>query len=150
MFVVDLIPCLCLTVPPYPKSNSKRDFGRREEVPPRSRAAINYGSRVATERRSYKHDDYPSRGSGYSDVAPRSASRTSARGVYVDDGYDRRVERLPPTYREGRARDHDTMSGSKRPCSALVSLLLYWKMRFQLQRPILFYFFHFPILIVEH
>ncbi|XXG75714.1 hypothetical protein AAC387_Pa08g0227 [Persea americana] len=106
-------------VPPYPKSNSKRDFGRREEVPPRSRAAVNYGSRVATERRSYKHDDYPSHGSGYSDVAPRSASRTSARGVYVDDGYDRRVERPPPTYREGRARDHDTMSGSKRPCSAL-------------------------------
>ncbi|KAJ8649950.1 hypothetical protein MRB53_002973 [Persea americana] len=105
--------------PSYPKSSSKRDFSRRGEVTPRSRAAVGYGSRIAAERRSsYRDEAYPSRGSGYSDVAPRSASRTAAT-AYVDEGYGQRIERVPPSYREGRGHDYDSLSGSKRPYSAL-------------------------------
>lgn len=136
-----------MTVSPYPKSSSKRDSGRREEVPPRSRAAVDYGSRVAAERRPYKHDDYPSRGSGYSDVAPRSASRTTARGMYVDDGYDRRVER-PPSYRDGRGRYYDSMSGSKRPYSALVSLT-YFLLVAEVQVAITLFSFFFRLHILS-
>ncbi|XP_010274520.1 PREDICTED: heterogeneous nuclear ribonucleoprotein R-like isoform X2 [Nelumbo nucifera] len=107
-------------VPSYPKSSSKRDYGRREELPPRSRAAADYGSRVVTERRSSYRDDYPSRGPGYADdVPPRSASRTAARRPYMDEGYARRFERPPPSYREGRAREYDSLSGAKRSYSAL-------------------------------
>lgn len=105
---------------PYPKSTVKRDYGRRDELPPpRSRAPVDYGSRAVPERRpsSYR-DDYSSRGSGYSDL-PRGTSRTSARRAYVDDGYSQRFERHPPSYREGRGRDYETVSGSKRPYSSL-------------------------------
>ncbi|XP_043716123.1 nucleolin [Telopea speciosissima] len=103
----------------YPKSSSKRDYGRREELPPRSRAAADYGSRVAAERRSSYRDEYASHGSGYADDMPRGSSRTAARRAYVDESYGRRFERPPPSYREGRARDYDSISGSKRPYSAL-------------------------------
>ncbi|KAJ4957529.1 hypothetical protein NE237_024640 [Protea cynaroides] len=103
----------------YPKSSSKRDYGRREELPPRSRAAADYGSRVAAERRSSYRDEYVSHGSGYADDMPRG-SRSASRRAYVDESYARRFERAPPTsYREGRARDYDSISGSKRPYSAL-------------------------------
>lgn len=105
-------------VPSYPKSGLKREYGRRDEVPPpRSRAPLDYGSRVVPDRRPYR-DDYPSRGSGYSDM-PRSTSRGAARRPYVDDGYGQRFERPPPSYREGRARDYDSVSGSKRPYSVV-------------------------------
>ncbi|XP_021641036.2 heterogeneous nuclear ribonucleoprotein Q isoform X2 [Hevea brasiliensis] len=104
----------------YPKSSLKREYSQRDELPPpRSRAPVDYGSRAIPERRpsSYR-DDYSSRGSGYSDF-PRGTSRTSARRAYVDDGYGQRFERHPPNYREGRARDYDSISGSKRPYSSM-------------------------------
>ncbi|KAF3445610.1 hypothetical protein FNV43_RR10786 [Rhamnella rubrinervis] len=107
-------------VPSYPKSSLKRDYGRRDELPPpRSRAAADYGSRVVPDRRTSYKDDYSSRGAGYYEP-PRSTSRTMSRRAYVDDGYGQRFERPPPpppSYREGRARDYDSISGSKRPYS---------------------------------
>ncbi|KAJ0054068.1 hypothetical protein Pint_00061 [Pistacia integerrima] len=105
-------------VPSYPKSSFKREYSQRDEVPPRSRAPVDYGSRVVADRRQSYRDDYPSRGSGYSDM-PRSTSRTATRRPYVDDGYGQRFERPPPSYREGRARDYDSVSGSKRPYSSI-------------------------------
>ncbi|KAJ9171158.1 hypothetical protein P3X46_014558 [Hevea brasiliensis] len=106
--------------PSYPKSSLKREYGWRDELPPpRSRAPVDYGSRAVLERRpsSYR-DDYSSRGSGYSDL-PRGTSRTSARRAYVDDSYGQRLERHPPNYHEGRARDYESISGSKRPYSSM-------------------------------
>ncbi|XP_027186624.1 uncharacterized protein [Cicer arietinum] len=109
----------------YSKISTKRDYGRREDLPPpRSRVAVDYGSRVSSERRpSYR--DYPPRGSGYSDL-PRSTTRAAPRRGYVDDGYSQRYERPPPppptahpSYREGRARDYDSLSGSKRSYAAV-------------------------------
>lgn len=115
------IHCLCFSVPAYPKPNLKRDYGRREEVPLRSRPAVDYGSRVAPERRPSYRDDYATRGSGYNDI-PRNTSRTAARRTYEDDAYGQRFERPPPpSYREGRPRDYDSIAGSKRPYGALVS-----------------------------
>lgn len=118
------------TVPSYPKSGLKREYSRRDEIPPpRSRAITDYGSRVVAERRPSYRDDYPSRGHGYSDP-PRSTSRTSARRAYVDDGYGQRFDRPPPppppppSYREGRPRDYDSISGSKRPYSAMVGFTI--------------------------
>ncbi|GMP62165.1 hypothetical protein CsSME_00024365 [Camellia sinensis var. sinensis] len=105
-------------VPSYPKSSLKRDYGRRDELPPRGRAVAEYPSRVPAERRPSYKDDYSSRGSGYSDL-PRTTSRNAARRAYVDEGYGQRFERPPPSYREGRGRDYDPMSGSKRPYSAM-------------------------------
>lgn len=73
---------------------------------------------MASQRRPSSYRDYPARDSGYSD--PHSnASRTAPRRGYLDDGYDRRLERPPPpsphlSYHEGRPRDYDTLSGSKR------------------------------------
>ncbi|XP_042493003.1 heterogeneous nuclear ribonucleoprotein Q-like [Macadamia integrifolia] len=104
----------------YSRGSSKRDYGRHEELPPRSRGAADYGSRVAAERRfSYRNEsDY--RRSGYPEDGPRGSSRTTAGRPYVDESYARRFERPPPSnYREGRARDYDSISGSKRPYSAL-------------------------------
>ncbi|GAU20237.1 hypothetical protein TSUD_353010 [Trifolium subterraneum] len=108
----------------YSKSSVKRDYGRREDLPPpRSRVAADYGSRMASERRpSYR--DYPPRGSDYSDI-PRSTARAAPRRGYVDDGYSQRYERPPPppaphsSYREGRPRDYDAISGSKRSYAAV-------------------------------
>lgn len=118
----------CLTVPTYPKSSFKRDYGRRDDLPPpRSRAAVDYSSRAMPERRQSYRDDYSTRGPGYADP-PRSTSRSTARRAYVDDSYGQRFERHPPPppppsyHREGRARDYDSISGSKRPYSALVSV----------------------------
>lgn len=115
-------------VPSYTKSSLKREYSRRDELPPpRSRAPADYGSRVVPERRTSYRDDYSSRGPGYSDP-PRSTSRTATRRAYVDDGYVQRFERPPPpppSYREGRARDYDSISGSKRPYSSLVSVTFF-------------------------
>ncbi|WCJ23046.1 RNA-binding (RRM/RBD/RNP motifs) family protein [Euphorbia peplus] len=106
--------------PSYSKSGPKREYGRRDELPPpRSRAPVDYGSRAVLERRASSYrDDYSSRGSGYSDI-PRGPSRTSGRRAYVDDGYSQRIERQPPSYREERVRDYDSISGSKRPYSTM-------------------------------
>ncbi|KAF3967397.1 hypothetical protein CMV_008605 [Castanea mollissima] len=109
-------------VPSYPKSSLKREYGRRDDLPPpRSRAPADYGPRAVPERRQSYRDDYSSRGPGYSDL-PGSTSRPAARRAYVDDGYGQRFERPPPpppSYREGRPRDYDSISGSKRPYAAL-------------------------------
>ncbi|KAJ7961978.1 Heterogeneous nuclear ribonucleoprotein like [Quillaja saponaria] len=107
-------------VPSYPKSSMKRDYSRREDIPPpRSRAPADYGSRVVTERRPSYRDNYSARGPAYSEL-PRSTSRTAPRRAYVDDGYGQRFERPPPpSYREGRARDYETISGSKRPYATM-------------------------------
>ncbi|CAL1388892.1 unnamed protein product [Linum trigynum] len=109
-------------VPSYPKSSLKREYTRRDEVPPpRSRAAIDYSSRDIPERRQSYRDEYSLRGSGYPDL-PRSSSRGSARRAYVDEAYVQRFERPPPSYREGRARDYDSFSGSKRPYSMMADI----------------------------
>ncbi|KAK9911138.1 hypothetical protein M0R45_035061 [Rubus argutus] len=112
-------------VPTYPKSSFKREYGRRDDLPPpRSRAAVDYSSRAMPERRQSYRDDYSTRGPSYADP-PRSTSRSTARRAYVDDSYGQRFERHPPPppppsyHREGRARDYDSISGSKRPYSAL-------------------------------
>lgn len=108
----------------YPKSSMKRDYGRPVDLPPpRSRVSADYGSQVVSQRGpSYR--DYPARDSGYPDLH-RDTSRTAPRRGYLDDGYDRRLERPPSpsprlSYRERRPRDYDTLSGSKRPYAAIV------------------------------
>lgn len=98
---------------------------RREEVPPpRSRPVSGYSSRDPSDRRMSYRDDYSSRGSGYPDL-PRGPSRAAPRSDYVDDGYGQRYERPPPAYREARGREYDSLSGSKRPYTALVSKIAY-------------------------
>ncbi|PIA31041.1 hypothetical protein AQUCO_05300104v1 [Aquilegia coerulea] len=106
-------------VPSYPRSSSKREFDRRDELPPRSRVPVDYGSRAAPERRSSYKVDYAPRGSSYPDDVARGSTRAAPRRAYVDEGYERRFERPPPSYREGRPRDYDSMSGTKRQYSAL-------------------------------
>uniref|UniRef100_A0A2P2KFU3 Uncharacterized protein MANES_05G056900 n=1 Tax=Rhizophora mucronata TaxID=61149 RepID=A0A2P2KFU3_RHIMU len=106
-------------VPSYPKTSLKREYGRRDELPPpRGRSSVDYSSRVVPERRPSYRDEFSSHGSGYADH-PRGTSRTSARRTYVDDSYPQRFERHPPSYREGHPRDYDPMSGSKRPYSVM-------------------------------
>ncbi|XP_055807255.1 heterogeneous nuclear ribonucleoprotein Q-like isoform X2 [Solanum dulcamara] len=101
----------------YPKNNLKREYGRREEIsPPRGRAIAEYPSRVHSDRRASYRDEYSSRGSGYPEL-PRG-THSAARRAYVDDGYGQRFERPPPSYREGRGREYDSVSGSKRPYTA--------------------------------
>lgn len=104
----------------------RREYSRRDELPPpRSRAAAYYGPRAIPERHQSYRDDYTVRGPGYSDLPRTTTSRPAARRAYVDDGYGQRFERPPPpppSYREARARDYDSMSGSKRPYAALVSI----------------------------
>ncbi|XP_006338911.1 nucleolin-like isoform X1 [Solanum tuberosum] len=105
-------------VPSYPKSSLKREYGRREEIPPpKSRAVAEYPSRVHSDRRASYRDEYSSRGSGYPEL-PRG-THSAARRAYVDDGYGQRFERPPPSYREGRGREYDSASGSKRPYTAV-------------------------------
>uniref|UniRef100_M8BJ40 Heterogeneous nuclear ribonucleoprotein Q n=1 Tax=Aegilops tauschii TaxID=37682 RepID=M8BJ40_AEGTA len=102
--------------PVYPKRSPRREYGRRDEpLPPRSRATFaDYSARVPVDRRHTYRDDYSPRESAYSDLAPRSAPRFSDRRAYADDGYVEKIDRPLPTYREGRGRDYDTISGSKR------------------------------------
>ncbi|OEL19082.1 Heterogeneous nuclear ribonucleoprotein Q [Dichanthelium oligosanthes] len=102
--------------PVYPKRSPRREYGRRDDLPPpRSRAAIDYSPRVPVDRRPSFRDDYSPRGSGYSDLGPRSAPRLSDRRAYPDDSYGGKFDRPLPAYRESRGRDYDTISGSKRP-----------------------------------
>ncbi|KAG6504091.1 hypothetical protein ZIOFF_036419 [Zingiber officinale] len=103
----------------YPRISDRRDYVRRDDLPPpRSRPVPEYGSRVPIERVPSYRDDYSFRGPGYSELPPRSASRPSDRRVYIDDDYERKLER-PLTYREGRSRDYVSVSGSKRPYSEM-------------------------------
>jgi len=119
--------CLC-TAPVYPKRSPRREYGRRDELPPsRSRATIDYSSRVPVDRRPSLRDDSSPRGSGYSDLGPRSAPRLSDRRAYADDSYGGKFDRPLPAYREGRGRDYDTISGSKRPYAELVSVVYLFK-----------------------
>ncbi|KAG2326122.1 hypothetical protein Bca52824_008850 [Brassica carinata] len=106
-------------VPPYPKASLKRDYGRRDDIlPPRSRPAVSYSSRLSPERHLSYRDDYAPRDSGYSDL-PRGSSRLEMRRPYGDDLYSPRFER-PPSYSEGRSRAYDEpLPGSKRPYAAL-------------------------------
>ncbi|KAI3449040.1 hypothetical protein Pfo_005705 [Paulownia fortunei] len=106
-------------VPPYPKSGLNRDYGHREELPPRSRAPTDYSSRFPSDRRASFIDDYSPRGSGYPDLPRGGTSRSIDRRAYVDDGYNQRYERPPLTYREGHGREYDSLSGSKRPYTAM-------------------------------
>ncbi|KAF8776216.1 hypothetical protein HU200_003752 [Digitaria exilis] len=102
--------------PVYPKRSPRREYGRRDELPPpRSRVVLDYSPRVPVDRRPSFRDDYSPRGSGYSDLGPRSAPRLSDRRAYPDDGYGGKFDRPLPTYRESRVRDYDTIAGSKRP-----------------------------------
>ncbi|CAO2043198.1 unnamed protein product [Urochloa humidicola] len=102
--------------PVYPKRSPRREYMRRDELPPpRSRAALDYSPRVPVDRRPSFRDDYSPRGSGYSDLGPRSAPRLSDRRAYPDDSYGGKYDRPLPAYRESRGRDYDTISGSKRP-----------------------------------
>ncbi|XP_057807483.1 uncharacterized protein LOC131022102 isoform X2 [Salvia miltiorrhiza] len=107
-------------VPSYPKSGLKRDYGHREELSSRSRAAaIDYNSRPTSDRRAPYRDDYPPRPSGYPDMPRGGAARSTGRRTYDDDEYNERYERPPPSYHEGRGREYDSMSGSKRPYAAV-------------------------------
>ncbi|GFP90496.1 heterogeneous nuclear ribonucleoprotein q [Phtheirospermum japonicum] len=108
-------------VPSYSKSGLKRDYGHREELHPRSRAApVDYSNRAALDRRMAYRDDYPPpRAPAYPDYPRGDAPRSTARRPYVDDGYSQRYERPPSTYRETRGREYDSMSGSKRPYAAV-------------------------------
>lgn len=103
----------------------KRDYGRSVDLPPpRNRVSEDYGSQVASQRRpSYR--DYPARVSGYPDLH-RSTPRVVPRRDSLDDGYGQRLERPPPppphlSHREGQPHDYDTLSGSKRPYTAIVN-----------------------------
>ncbi|KAL2460937.1 RNA-binding (RRM/RBD/RNP motif) family protein [Abeliophyllum distichum] len=102
----------------YPKRGLNKDYDRREELPPRSRAATDYSSRTFSDRHESYGGDYSFRASGYSDLPRAVASRTTERRAHVDDGYGQRYERPPTTYHEGRAREYDSMSGSKRTYAA--------------------------------
>ncbi|XP_076950476.1 uncharacterized protein LOC143623455 [Bidens hawaiensis] len=117
-------------VPSHPKSSLKREYSRREELPPRSRAVVDYGPppRSAPERHSSYRDSYhPTRvpPPAYADI-PRGPSHSSSRrAAYADSGNYREIrprdyERPPPSYRETRPRDYEPpVSGSKRSYAAL-------------------------------
>lgn len=123
------------TVPSRPKSSLKREFSRREELPPRSRVVADYGPpppppRSTSERSSSYRDSYPTRGPTYADL-PRGSSHPSSRrapasAAYTDGGYPPRYERPPPpSYRERPPRDYDPVPGSKRSYAALVRTFYY-------------------------
>jgi len=121
-------------VPVYPKSSSKREYSRRDEPPPRSRPVAEYVSRVPIERRSAYRDEYSARGSSYANIAPRSAPRAPDRRAYAEEGYGRKLERPPASFR-GRSHDYDSLSGSKRPYSELVTTNSVLPSRFSFKKP---------------
>ncbi|KAJ7976199.1 Heterogeneous nuclear ribonucleoprotein like [Quillaja saponaria] len=98
----------------FPPASLKKDYGHREDIPPRSKAPTDYGSRVVTERRLSSRDNYLTYGPIYFELL-RSTSRTAPRRAYVNDGYGQRFESPPPLcYREGLAHNYETISRSKR------------------------------------
>lgn len=80
---------------------------------------MEYSSRSTSDSRLSYRDYYP-RSSGYTDLPRGGASRSTARRSYVDDGYGQRYERPPPSYQDGRGREYDSISGSKRSYAAVV------------------------------
>ncbi|KAL8141385.1 hypothetical protein V2J09_007406 [Rumex salicifolius] len=104
-------------VPSYPKSSTRRGYPRRDEIPPRSRASAEYGSRMVDRHTSYR-DDYSTR-SSYPEIARSGSDRAAPRRVYQEDAYGPRYDRPPPNYHEGRPREYDSISGSKRPYGSL-------------------------------
>ncbi|KAI3903828.1 hypothetical protein MKW92_036275, partial [Papaver armeniacum] len=96
---------------------SKRDYVRKDELPPRSRI-VNYGPKAPVGRCSSYRDDYPPpRGSGYADeIPPRTAA---AKRGYLDESCERQFERPRPSYCDAWPRDYESVSGSKRQYSAL-------------------------------
>ncbi|XP_042493385.1 heterogeneous nuclear ribonucleoprotein Q-like [Macadamia integrifolia] len=104
----------------YGKSSSRRDYMRQDEPLPRS---SDY-TRAHSERQSSYRDAYPSRGPRYPNSPPRSASHGAARRTppfYAEEGYGRAVEQ-PLSYRDSHSRDYSSISGSKRPHSAMEEL----------------------------
>ncbi|KAK9749141.1 hypothetical protein RND81_02G104900 [Saponaria officinalis] len=103
------------------RSSFKRENFRRVEHPPRSRDVVDYTSRPSLDRRPSYRDEYTARAPVYSDVHRSSTSRSTGteRRTYSDDSYGQRYERPPSSYHEGRPRDYDSVSGSKRPYSSL-------------------------------
>ncbi|KAL9262489.1 Heterogeneous nuclear ribonucleoprotein Q-like protein [Drosera capensis] len=110
-------------VPVYPKSSSKRDYLRRQEPPPRSSVPASYSTRGAVERRPSYRDDNSIRAPAYPEVHRSNAPRPPSRRPYPDDGYEPRYERPPLVYHEGRPRDYESLTGSKRPYSAVSTRL---------------------------
>ncbi|XP_058087103.1 uncharacterized protein LOC131234323 [Magnolia sinica] len=104
-------------VPAYGKVSSKRDYVRHEEPFPRS---SDFAARAVSGRRSSYQDAYPTRASEYLESPPRSSSRSAARRLppYEEESYGRRMER-PTSYRDGHSRDYSSISGTKRPRSAV-------------------------------
>lgn len=111
-----IFACSVATVPAYGKVSSKRDYVGHSEPFPRS---SDFASRTTIERRTTFRDDYPLRRSEYLEGPPQ-ASRSATRRppVYEEESYGRRMER--PSYRDGQGRDYSSISGSKRPHSAVV------------------------------
>uniref|UniRef100_A0A7N0ZYI6 RRM domain-containing protein n=1 Tax=Kalanchoe fedtschenkoi TaxID=63787 RepID=A0A7N0ZYI6_KALFE len=105
-------------VPIYPRGNSKMEYSSRDELPPRSRSAVDYGFTEPLERSQAYRDSYSSHVLGYPDI-PRGSSCILSRTAYMDDGYGKKFERPLPSFHEGRAQDYATISGSKRPYAAL-------------------------------
>ncbi|XP_057435876.1 uncharacterized protein LOC130728426 isoform X2 [Lotus japonicus] len=110
--------------PAYPKSSMKRYHGRHEDLQPqRSRVSADYGSRMASQGHPSLRE-YPAHGSDYPELH-RNTSRAAPGRVYPDDGYGQRLERHAPpppphvSYHEGRPHDYGTLSGSKRPYTAI-------------------------------
>ncbi|KAH9305218.1 hypothetical protein KI387_009622, partial [Taxus chinensis] len=108
--------------PAYPRSSSRRDYGRREEpyddrqARSSTRSAPDFATRAAAARRSSYRESYGAHGSGYTDGPPRGLSRSTPRRPYSEESYGRRVDRA---YRDNRGRDYDNVSGSKRPYAAV-------------------------------
>nr|DAD22001.1 TPA_asm: hypothetical protein HUJ06_023464 [Nelumbo nucifera] len=107
-------------IPTYRKSSSRRDYIRQDEPFPRSSDF----TRTPPERRSSYRDAYPSRGSGYFDSPPQSTYRGGDRRPpppYAEESYGRQMER-PSSYRDNHSREYGSLSGSKRPHSAVDDL----------------------------
>ncbi|XP_043690009.1 heterogeneous nuclear ribonucleoprotein R-like isoform X2 [Telopea speciosissima] len=106
--------------PAYGKRSSRRDYMWHDEPLPRS----SDNTRAHSERQSSYRDAYPSRGPRYPYSPPRSTSHGAARRpppLYAEESYGRPVER-PSSYRDSNSRDYSSISGSKRPHSAMEEL----------------------------
>eukprot|EP01018_Ginkgo_biloba_P012951 Gb_38984 [translate_table: standard] len=103
----------------YARSSSRRDYREQAEPYPDRQVRPSSRSVTAPPRRSSYRDDYEYHGSGYSDSLPPSRSRIpSHRPSYPEESYGHPMDQVP-AYRNGPARDYETLSGSKRAYSAL-------------------------------
>ncbi|XP_068641351.1 heterogeneous nuclear ribonucleoprotein Q-like isoform X2 [Aristolochia californica] len=108
-------------VPSNGKVNLKRDYIRHAERHPRSAYFL---SRAATDRRlTHRDEAYPSRELDYLDSLPHGASRSATRrpSLYAEESYGRPVERSS-SYRDSHIREYGSISGVKRPHSAMDDL----------------------------